>query len=322
MDFRTEIKPEPVPFRISHSSVGFMAGSCFAENIYLKMSAAKFNVAANPTGILFNPASIAGMITSLADGRKFTHSDLRSDGDVWFGWQHHGSFSDVYAEVALDNMNEAARMGAAALAGADYAVITFGTAWIYRLAETGEVVANCHKQPSGLFVRERLTAGEITGMYGALLEGPLAGKNVIFTVSPVRHLKDGLEENSFSKAILRTAVGELVGKYDNAHYFPSFEIMNDDLRDYRFYAEDMVHPSGTAVDYIWKKFADWVFDGHSRELLPRLEKLSSAMKHRVMNPGSDANLRFRDVMLAHIEELQKELPAADFSDELAYFSAI
>ena len=174
-------------------------------------------------------------------------------------------------------MNASLTAGAGALAAADYVVLTFGTAWVYRLADSGRIAANCHKQPSSCFRRERLSAAEIVREYGELLSGPLAGKQVLLTVSPVRHVKDGLEGNSLSKAILRTAAASLAEGFRDVYYFPSFEIMNDDLRDYRFYEEDMVHPSAQAVDYIWGKFTEFAMDPDTRALLPRLGKLDAAL---------------------------------------------
>lgn len=298
-----------------------MTGSCFADNISKKMSAAKFDVTANPTGILFNPLSIHDMLAALAGGKVFTREDIQTDGNLWFSWAHHGSFSGTEAEAVLGRMNASAAQGAKALAEADTVIITFGTAWVYRLAETGMVVANCHKQPAGLFRRERLTAEEITAAFSQLLGGALRGKNVVFTVSPVRHLRDGFEGNSLSKAILRTAIGELVEKHENAHYFPSFEIMTDDLRDYRFYADDMLHPSPAAVGYIWEKFTGWCMAERTRGLLPRIDKLSQAMGHRTLQPGSASEAAFAARMREHIAALAAELPGVDFSAESEHFSS-
>lgn len=315
MNFRTEIDIAYSGLALDHSMQGFMAGSCFSENIYRKLAAAKFPVAANPTGILFNPMSIADMLYGLSERRIYKPGDLVHDGNVWFSWDHHGSFSGTDADAALDRMNTAAREGADALAAADYAVITFGTAWLYELASTGGTVANCHKQPSRLFVRRRLTVGEITETYSSVIEGLLKDKAVIFTISPVRHLKDGFEANSLSKAILRTAIGELADRFDNVFYFPAFEIVTDDLRDYRFYDGDMVHPTPQAVDYIWEKFTLWCMDAGTRSLLQRIEAVARAMEHRSIHPGSAADNAFRAAMLANVVALKNELPHIDFSPE-------
>lgn len=322
MKFRTEIAVNRSGFTIDHARRGFLAGSCFSEHIADRLRAAKFPVESNPSGILFNPASIARMFRRLSEGRPYTESELTHAGGLWFSYDHHGAFSRTSAEETLAAVNAALREGAAALAGADYVVVTFGTAWVYRLTTDGRTVANCHKQPSACFRRERLSAGEIEAEYGALLEGPLKGKQVLLTVSPVRHVKDGLEENSLSKAVLRTAAAALAEDFRDVYYFPSFEIMNDDLRDYRFYEEDMVHPSAQAVDYIWDKFAEFAMDPDTRALLPRLDKLDAAMRHRVMHAGSAAAAVFRECSLKLVEELQEALPGVDFSPEREYFRSL
>lgn len=321
MNFRTGLSIPHAPFAIEHGDGIFMAGSCFAENISARLLDAKFRVCANPTGILFNPASIARMFAGLENGKRFAQRDLRRGGSLWFGWQHHGSFSDESADAALEKMNRAFEEGREALSAARYVIITFGTAWIYRLAESGEVVANCHRQPAAAFVRERLSVADITREYDRLLASAFRDKTAIFTVSPVRHLKDGFAENSLSKAILRAAVGELVERYANAHYFPAFELLTDDLRDYRFYAEDMVHPSPQAIGYVWEKFARWALGERSLALLPRVEKLSAAMRHRILNPGGDTR-KFASNMLALAGELEKELPQASFAAEKEYFGRL
>ena len=218
-------------------------------------------------------------------------------------------------------MREAARRGADALRRADTVIITFGTAWIYRLRENGDVVANCHKQPQSLFARELLAADRIADRYAKLLEGPLADKHVIFTVSPVRHLGDGAERNSLSKAVLRVAVGELASRFPDADYFPSFEIMNDELRDYRFYADDMAHPSQTAVDYIWERFGATALAESARRAAERAERIAEAAEHRPFDPRSEAHRNFCRAMLRRIDELRREQPQMQFDDEKEYFNS-
>ena len=265
MQFRTVIDIKSFDRKIDHSSRILSLGSCFADNIARRMQRAKFRVEASPTGILFNPESIARAVERFAASESPAREELRHDGERYFGYDFHSAFADADPERALAAMREAARRGADALRRADTVIITFGTAWIYRLRENGEVVANCHKQPQSLFARELLAADRIADSYAKLLEGPLADKHVIFTVSPVRHLGDGAERNSLSKAVLRVAVGELASRFPDADYFPSFEIMNDELRDYRFYADDMTHPSQTAVDYIWERFGATAFAESARD---------------------------------------------------------
>lgn len=322
MKFRTDIDIAPSGFRIDHSLRGFIAGSCFSEHIYSRLVERKFPVCANPTGILFNPFSIAAMLRRLAEDRPYRAEDLETSGGLWFSYDHHGSFSGGSASEVLDAINEALEVGERSLSRADYVILTFGTAWIYRLAADGRVVANCHKRPASDFIRERLGVEEITDEYAALLKGPLAGKQVLLTVSPVRHIKDGLAGNSFSKAVLRCAAGKLEESFAQVHYFPSFEILNDDLRDYRFYAEDMVHPSEQAVDYIWEMFTAFSMDSSTLALLPVLDRLRASVRHRILNPGSDESRRFASGALALVEELGKKLPSADFGAEREHFREI
>lgn len=323
MNFRTELILPHAPFTVKHGERIFMAGSCFAENIHVRLHGAKFDAVSNPTGILFNPMSIARMFGLLSGVKEFSRDDLTMGGDSrWFSWQHHGSFSDTDPEAALEKMNAALREGRLALRAAEYVVITFGTAWIYNLCATGETVANCHKMPAATFERRRMTIDSIVGIYIELLNGVLKDKKVVFTVSPVRHLKDGFEENSLSKAILRAAVGQLTENHGNAFYFPAFELLNDDLRDYRFYAEDMVHPSSQAVDYVWEKFSEWAFGERALRLLPRLEKLTAATRHRIQDHGSAETVGFAENMLRQVAAMEKELPEADFSPEREYFRSL
>lgn len=322
MKFRTEIDVRPAGFRIDHLRSGFIAGSCFSEHIYKKLTDRKFSVAANPFGIQFNPLSIGAMLRRLRECKLYGIEDLNMSDGMWFSYDHHGSFTSSSPEETLAAVNAALESGSKALATADYVVMTWGTAWIYRLAENGRPVANCHKQPACCFTRERLSVSDIVNDYAALLEGPLAGKQVLITVSPVRHVKDGMAENSLSKAVLRLAAGELTERFPCVHYFPAFEIMNDDLRDYRFYAEDMVHPSPQAVDYVWEKFTEYSMDAPTRVLLPELERLRAAISHRVMNPDSDPARRFGRSSLELVSSLERRLPMIDFSAERDYFTAI
>ncbi len=250
MKFRTEIEIAPFERGIDHSRRGFSVGSCFASSIAGRLERYKFPLASNPTGVLYNPFSIADLLES-----------------------HPPE-----------------------LAEADYVLVTFGTAWVYE--ENGCVVANCGKRPAHLFTRRRLSVEEIVERFDGLMRGVLRDKQVIFTVSPVRHLKDGFEENSLSKAILRLAVAEIVARHRaTAQYFPAFETLNDDLRDYRFYGPDLAHPSDEAVEYIWEKFAAAALGPETLKLLPLIEGIVRATEHRPFAPDAEEHARFRRTML-------------------------
>ena len=211
MKFRTEIDIAPLGVKIGYGNRILALGSCFAEHIAGRLAEARFRIVTNPTGILFNPLSIAAALRSYADEAPVQHSELDFDGELWFHYGFHGSLSAASPDEALAAMNAARKAGAEALRRADRVLLTLGTAWVYE--HNGQVVANCHRQPATEFVRRRLGVAEITGAFSALLAGPLAGKEVILTVSPVRHLGDGLEGNAVSKATLRLAAEELAAAH-------------------------------------------------------------------------------------------------------------
>lgn len=313
MKFRTEIEIAPIADGIDHSAKIFTLGSCFAESISERLRRAKFSVTTNPFGVLFNPLSIASAIERLVDTRAFAMCDIREGNEGFFSFDAHSSLDGKTHTEIFANLNQAVAQGSKALHDAEWVVLTFGTAWIYE--REGKVVANCHKQPAKEFERRRLSVAEIVERYQPLFEGVLRDKRVILTVSPVRHLGDGLQENSVSKAILRLAVEELVAKYENAHYFPSYEILIDDLRDYRYYADDLAHPSKMAVDYVWERFCEYALTDKAQRLLPQIEQIVSAAEHRPFNPTSEAHKAFCSKMLAKVAEM----PTIDFTSEREAF---
>lgn len=318
MQFRTQIQIEPSTLRLNHSNRVLMIGSCFSEHIAERMVCAGFHVANNPFGILFNPASIAATIERLASGKFYTIDDLLNNNDRWFSYDFHGDFAARSAESALTKMNRAVEQGAEALAAADCVVLTLGTSWVYRL-KTGGVVANCHKMSAQLFERELMSVEQIVSMLDGVIAKHLNNKRVILTVSPVRHVADGLDQNSLSKAILRVAVEQLVRKRTEVSYFPSFEIMNDDLRDYRFYERDMVHPSSVAIDYIWECWRAWAIAPDAEGAMREAERIWTAAKHRPTEPDSQAHREFCQRMTERIDRLAESYPAVDWSRVRPFF---
>lgn len=316
MKFRTEIEPFTLDTDIDYRSRLLALGSCFAEHIAARLSRARFRIEANPTGILFNPASIVRTLERLWHAEPVRREELhRSREGVWFHYDFHGSLSRTEADEALDAMNEAVRRGAEALHGADTLLLTFGTAWVYD--HEGRPVANCHRQPAAEFHRRRMTVEEIVAPLARLLEGELAAKRLIVSVSPVRHAGDGLVENSLSKATLRLAAAALEERFaERVRYFPAYEMLVDDLRDYRFYAEDLVHPSPQTVEYVWEHFTQAALSERARRLLPEVERIVRASEHRMQHPRSEACRAFCRQQLAAIEAL----PEVDFTAERAYFS--
>lgn len=319
MQFRTTVKIESLKQKIGHNDSILSLGSCFADNIASRLAAAKFQITASPSGVLFNPESIASAIERYSRAAAPTAEELREGDEGWYSFDFHSSLSSSEREVALAQMQQAVEQGAEALAKAKVVIVTFGTAWVYRLKENGRVVANCHKQHQSLFSREMLSIEEIVERYAPLMEGVLAGKKVIMTVSPIRHLSDGLEANSLSKAILRVAINKLVERYDNVHYFPSFELLNDDLRDYRFYADDMTHPSAVAVDYIWERFEEYAFSAATTDIIKRLRKIADAVAHRPLNADTEAHRNFCLKMIGEIAAMECVTSGIDFSEEKRHF---
>lgn len=336
MKLRTQIEIKPFENPIDYSQIGVSIGSCFAENIAQKLQRLKFPIVSNPFGVMYNPASVADTIERLASGKEFAETDLLSQDDLWTSFYCHGSFAAVSPQEVLEALNCSLKKGSRALAKAQYVIITFGSAWVYELSaayprqgnlyrigegfEAGGVVANCHKFPPQAFVRRRMSVEEIVKRYTKLISEELNDKQIVMTVSPVRHVKDGLAENNASKSILRLAIDELTASHENVHYFPAFEIMNDDLRDYRFYANDLVHPSELALNYIWQLFSEAVITQSALEVSKQVERIVSAAEHRPINPQSESHRQFLSSMLRRSEYLQKQYPEIDLSVELQYFN--
>lgn len=315
MKFRTELDIAPYDWQIDHTTRIFSIGSCFADNVAARLSGGGFRVEANPFGVMFNPASVAATIERLASGKPFCDSDFCTDGARYFCYSLHGAFSSTSLAESLTKANRALVVGAEALASADLVIITLGTAWIYE--REGRVVANCHKQPAAQFTRRKLSVAEVVEQIAPLMSGVLRGKRILFTVSPVRHLKDGFAENSLSKATLRVAIDELCRRYpDSCHYFPAYELLNDDLRDYRYYADDMVHPSSVAVEYVWRKFAAATMDAETLEGVAAAERYGRMVAHRITDPTSPETLRFLEHRYQEREKLLLRWPGMSLpSDE-------
>ncbi|MFR9503858.1 MAG: GSCFA domain-containing protein [Rikenellaceae bacterium] len=315
MKFRTEIQIDLSAHQIDYSSEILSLGSCFALSIGERLCEAKFKTCVNPVGVLFNPLSISSTIERLSDCRGVDISELQKGrSGEWFHFDFHGSLSDVDPQVTLSNMNSAVSAGSKALAMCDTIIITLGTVWVYELIDSGDVVANCHKEPSSRFVRRAMSVDEVVTLLEAQVRR-YPSKHFIFSVSPVRHLADGLAENSLSKATLRVALSKVVEREPNASYFAAYETLIDDLRDYRFYADDMLHPSPQAIDYIWDKFCGSNISVSERGLMSEVMAIVRAASHRPLNPASEAHLKFCQKQL----EVIKKYPNIDFGKEYAYF---
>lgn len=296
-------------------------GSCFAEHIGKRLADMKWRAELNPFGVLYNPLSISEALMRLMKFRQYGDEELTCFPDGgWSTWLHHSRYSHSVKEMALATINASLEAGSRALAEADMLVITWGTAWVYQLRNTGEVVGNCHKVPEREFVRYRLSVEEIVAEYTQLL-GRLWALNpkvrVLFTVSPVRHLKDTLHGNQLSKATLLLAVDELCRRYpDRLHYFPAYEIVMDELRDYRFYAEDMAHPSAQAVEYVWERFVEHVTDRDAQAFIAEWTKMVRAMAHRPFRPEAEEYKRFVEQNIEKIMALKERYPYLEVQNEI------
>jgi len=324
MAFFTEIKIPEFPWKMDYSKSMMLMGSCFSENIGQKLIDLKFRINMNPFGILYNPESIANSLQILLENRVFTENDLFQDQGVWNSFYHHSRFSDISREVAIENINSRISASHEFLKSADFLVVTFGTAWIYELKQTNQIVSNCHKVSASEFNRFRLSVKEIVERWQNLL-GKLhefnPGLKLIFTVSPIRHWRDGAVENQVSKATLLLAIDQLMSESDDQSlkYFPSYEIMMDELRDYRFYAEDMLHLSSVATDHIFNRFKQTVIAEDVAKISEQVLKIFRAMQHRPFNPKSGEYERFLKAHLKEIDLIEKKWAFIDFTVERAHF---
>lgn len=311
MKLKTEIKLPTQPFEISHRDKIISFGSCFSENIGEKLSQHKFDTIVNPFGILFNPISVARAINECLENKQYSESDLNNNNEVYFSFNHHSKFSGMNKAEVVHKINSAIASANHFMAASNTLILTFGTAWVYRLKETNEVVANCYKLPNELFTKELLSIQEIVAEVSQVID-LLKSKNpevkIITTISPVRHWKDGVVENQQSKASLHLALKEINETFHNSVYFHSYEILLDELRDYRFYAADMLHPSPVAIDYIWEKFGDTFFSKDTKVLNQRIGQINKEKNHRPFNPESNEFMSFKNQLAQKEKELYLEFP--------------
>ncbi len=323
MEFRIEFTPKPFSEKIIHSNRLFLIGSCFTENIGAKLKQFKWDVLENPNGILFNPVSISNSINSYIENKRYTESDLFYHNESWHSWQHHSRFSYPNQTTCLDMINHSQEVANDSLQKCDWVLITLGSSFVYEL-EDGVGVANCHKIPTDKFSKKLLSASEIQILLGEMLQklfqyNPIA--KVIFTISPVRHLRDGFVENNRSKANLITAVHGLVDGDNRLFYFPAYELVIDDLRDYRFFAEDMVHPNYSATNYVWEKFIATCVDESSQKLMKEINEINAARSHKPFNSSSQQHKNFLKTNLDKIKKIKQTYPYINFNEEENYFSS-
>ncbi len=320
MDFFTHITFSDTPFSFSLAEPILLLGSCFVENMGEKLEKNKFQIDLNPFGTLYNPASIAEALRMLLYPESFSQNNLFLYEGIYHSFSHHSRFSSSSAEECLKNINDRLFLSAEHLRQEQRIIITWGTAWTYRLKTSGKIVANCHKLPDNLFERDMLSVQTIVTEWKGLLFS-LWEQNpelkILFTVSPIRHWKDGAHGNQLSKATLLLAVHELKQAFpDHVAYFPAYEIMMDELRDYRFYADDMLHPSEQAIEYIWEKFAQHLFSHETQLLLQEWNSIQKALRHKPFHPESDAYKQFLSQTLLKMERLTEKFPYFNLKKEI------
>jgi hypothetical protein len=325
MDFRTEIKIEPKGRLIDYSTPVMFIGSCFSGAMASKMKEGLMPVMSNPTGVVYNPVSVSSALHSLIAEKIYTEEDLWFHNGKWLSFNHHTEFSDNDRDSCLERINRIGSEAAGFIKRAGFLFVTFGTAWIYRRSDTGDAVSNCHKIPASFFSRELLSVESIARIWSELMTELYRinpGLSIVFTISPVRHWKDGAHGNQLSKSVLFLAIDELQKLFPEAGYFPSYELLLDDLRDYRFYADDMLHPSDAATDYIWKKFIGANLEAGAARLWKEVSEITKASRHRITSRSPDEIESFADNMLSRIERLR----AADYDVDLTplreYFLAL
>lgn len=306
---------------ISHQEHVLLLGSCFTENIGEKLVNHKFKANTNPFGIIYNPISLANALNKIIEGYTYTEDDLTEHQTKFISFDHHGSFSSFEQQTCLTEINNEVKSAHQQLPKTKTIIITLGTAWVYELIVNNKIVANCHKIPAKQFNKRLLSVDEVVFAFDKII-AQLKNVNLVFTISPVRHISDGLHENNISKSVLHLAIHQLTNKHNNCYYFGAYEMIMDELRDYRFFKEDMIHPTKQAIDYVWGKFADTYFSTETKTLNLKIEKLLSAAKHKPFDFKSEAHQKFIAEQLNQMDELTKNHSFLNFEKEKKGYSAV
>jgi hypothetical protein len=322
MEMRTIIDIRESEHKISYSDPVMFIGSCFATTIGQKFEQGKMPVMINPAGTVFNPVSVSITLESIISGKEYCSDDLFNNNGTWISFDHSTEFSSADSKELLERINKRREKATTFLAGARFLFITFGTARTYRLNKTGKPVSNCHKVPASFFRQELLSVNEITGLWFSLLDRlkkKFPDLRIIFTISPVRHWKDGAHNNQVSKSLLFLAVERLLDHSSKPSYFPAYELVMDDLRDYRFYADDMIHISPVGVDYIWDAFCRCYLDVGTLNLWRETVKITKSV-HHIIEEGSSPDIQeFALNMINRIESISARYPYLDLGNEKEYF---
>jgi hypothetical protein len=315
MKFQTTIPIKKSDFLIDYSSKLVSLGSCFAENMGDKFDYFKFQNITNPFGIIFNPISLEKIILRSLHKKYFTEKDIFFHNEAWHCFEVHSELSNPNKTEFLTTLNQLIDTTNGHLEKATHCLITLGTSWVYKHIESDALVANCHKVSQKQFVKELLYVADVEASLKRIVsEIQVVNPNCkfIFTISPVRHSKDGFVENNVSKSHLITALYHFLTNATSSIYFPSYEIMMDELRDYRFYAEDMLHPNQTAIDYIWMRFSENYINEIEFETMQHVSEIQKALNHRPFNPNSESHLKFQDNLKQKINAIVTKYPEMKF----------
>lgn len=323
MKLMLDLKINPPEKKLTYSQPIAFIGSCFSEQIGTRFKDLKFSVLQNSNGIIYDTSSISNSIISYIQNHQYKPDDLFYLNELWHSWQHHSHFSGIERDKVLDNINQSQHNAHQFLKQAGWVIITLGSSFHYKLIAEQTNVANCHKAPADLFVKELLTAEQSAALLTEAitqLQVYNPSIQIALTVSPVRHIRDGVVENNLSKAMLLQAVHKLCETIKHVSYFPSYELVIDVLRDYRFYETDMVHPSAMAIDYVFQKFSETYIAKKEQPIVKEIEKIIAAKNHRPFHAGTDAHVIFKYTHLQKAKQLQASHPYINLDEEISYFS--
>lgn len=322
MKLTLDLRIPPLARPVRYQDGILLTGSCFTEHMSDQLGRHRFRVCSNPNGILFNPLSVADSLQGYLDGRQYGPDELFLLNELWNSWDHHTRFSHIHREAALAGINAAQAEASAFIRQAGWVVITLGSAFQYYLKDSGRPVANNHRAPGQWFEKRLLDISLITDRLAAVLDRLFEANpsvQVLFTISPVRHIRDGVVDNNRSKARLLEAVHSLCERFEKAHYFPAYEIVIDILRDYRYYDIDFVHPNYLATQYVWECFAESCIDPEALPLMEQVRSITTARSHRPRFPETEAHRQFLQAQAEKTRQLMTQAPYLDLREELAFF---
>ncbi len=322
MEFFLPFQIQSYPFKISYQDRILFIGSCFSEEIGNKLKKLKLNVLQNPNGILYDPLSVVESLFLYIENNPFDEKNLFELNGLWHSWKHHSSFSGTSKKEVSDKIKQSQSEAHSFLKNANFLIITLGTSFNYRLKNNKENVANCHKAPAGFFEKKLIPADEIISELLSVLKAIEIfnpGLKTVFTVSPVKHTHDGVVDNNRSKARLIEAAHTIADQKQNVFYFPSYELVTDVLRDYRFYKSDLVHPNEIAINYVFEKFSDSFLDDSSKKIMEKVMQILSSVNHKPLFKKSEVHKKFVGEQIQNIEKIKNSYPFINLSDEKKYF---